>query len=466
MWSKRPWTHALPLAVFALVISTSNQAAGQGKLRGDIEKELVPIEAAYRATPGDDQARRVYADVLFKLGNMWQANDVIAPLATPSSSNNADLEFGAKLALLTSDYDRAEVLYRRLRAITDAGSELRTAALEALVMVYYQSNRYDKANGIELPDADEMRGTATLLTFMQRFEGTPYEIEWATHDKVAHLPIINDFAPAGALPLLKLEINGHPVEFILDTGGDRLYIDARIAATVGIRTIAKRQSRYAYTKGETVDEPLGVADEVKMGDVTLRNVPVIVAKWKALGLSSDGVVTTQVLKQFLSTVDYDNARITLRERSERGKRQLIESFEGNKPVQMPFFMTDTHLMFTKGQLNGHRGMNLFMDSGLASSMPIVIVDETVEFLGLEKNPIESTSYYWSALESHGVGDMTRGATQALGNVFVEDNPYWRHGFLFDALMSHQYLRHLGSWTIDFDTMSYYFPAPTTAHMRR
>ena len=91
-------------------------------------------------------------------------------------------------------------------------------------------------------------------------------------------------------------------------------------------------------------------------------------------------------------------------------------------------------------------------------MPMVIVDETVEFLGLEKNPIEGTSYYCSALESHGVGDMTRGATQALGNVFVEENPYWRNGFLFDALISHQYLRHLGSWTIDFDTMSYYFPA--------
>ena len=27
----------------------------------------------------------------------------------------------------------------------------------------------------------------------------------------------------------------------------------------------------------------------------------------------------------------------------------------------------------------------------------------------------------------------------------------------DALVSHQYLRHFGSWTIDFDTFSYYFP---------
>jgi len=31
--------------------------------------------------------------------------------------------------------------------------------------------------------------------------------------------------------------------------------------------------------------------------------------------------------------------------------------------------------------------------------------------------------------------------------------------MMDALMSHQYLWPLGSWTIDFDNMTYYFPAP-------
>ena len=45
----------------------------------------------------------------------------------------------------------------------------------------------------------------------------------------------------------------------------------------------------------------------------------------------------------------------------------------------------------------------------------------------------------------------------LGNVLVEENSYWRQGFIFDALISHQYLQHLGSWTIDFDNMTYYFP---------
>ncbi len=292
---------------------------------------------------------------------------------------------------------------------------------------------------------------------MERFEGEPYQIEWATPDKVAHLPIINDFTRPGALPLVELEINGHMVEFILDTGGDRLYIDEAVAETVGIRNIAERRSRYAYTGGESVGEPLGVAETVTMGKVTLKNVPVIVAQWKAMGQTTDGVVTTQMLKQFLSTVDYTNSRITFRERSDTGLRQLLDSFGDDRPHQMPFFMSATHLMYTKGSLNGHEGMNMFMDSGLASSMPLVILNETVEFLALPKNDLPGTNYYWSPVNSHGIGSLLRGAGQALGNVLVEENSYWSQGFIFDALISHEFLRHFGSWTIDFDTMTYYFP---------
>ena len=295
---------------------------------------------------------------------------------------------------------------------------------------------------------------------MQHFEGEPYQIEWANEEKVAHLEMINDITRPGALPVMKLEVNGHEVEFILDTGGDRLYIDAEVAKEVGIENLTKREARYAYTQGKSVDEPLGVAATVKMGEVTMKNVPVIVAQWKSMGQTTDGIVTTQMLKQFLSTMDYENKRITLRERSDRGLKQFLDAFGGEEPYQTPFFMSGTHLMFTKGSLNGHDGMNMFMDSGLAASMPLVILDETVEMLGLAKNEIPNSQYYWSPIKSHGIGKLVRGQTQAMGNVFVERNSYWRSGFIFDALISHQFLRHLSSWTIDFDTMTYYFPLQT------
>ncbi len=429
-------------------------AQEEAKLRSDLERELPAIEAALREAPGEPDRRRAYAAALFELGNMREAHEVIAPLATPWSFNAHDLELGARLSLMLSDYRRAEQRYRRLSEVAEEGSDMHAKAISGLALVLYQMNRYAEARGLELPPDGE---GDTLLEYMQKFEGEPYQVEWANAERVAHLKMTNDFRRPGALPLMKLEVNGHEVEFILDTGGDRLYVDRDVAERIGIRRIHERQARYAYTGGETVDEPLGVADTVKLGEVTLRNVPVICATWKALGALGDGVVTTQILKQFLSTVDYGKGEITLRERSPRGREQLLESFGDQELHRLPFFMAKTHLMFTKGSLNGRQGLNMFMDSGLAASMALVIHDETVEDLGLEKTPLEGTQYYSASFESHGIGTLTRGAAQGLGNVIVERDPYLGWGFLFDALISHQYLYHLGSWTIDFDTMTYYFP---------
>ena len=426
------------------------------RLRSDVEAALPARAEAFAADPDDDDARRAYADILYKLGNVWEADEVIAPLGNVSSSHVGDLQLAARMAYLLGDYGRAETLFSRLMELTEEGSEDHDTAMRGLTLTFYQTNQFARARG--LPTQEETDPASSLLTFMQAFEGEPYGIEWATDDRIAHLDMTNDITQPGALPLVDLEVNGQTVLLILDTGGDRLYLDKDIYASLGLTTLANREARYAYTGGETVEEPLGVAETVTMGDVTFTNVPVVGATWKALGQTSDGVLTTQMLKQFLSTMDYDNRQITLRERTPEALAQVMATLGDTAPVEVPFFMTATHLMFAKGSLNDHEGINYFMDSGLAMSMPMIVVDETVELLGLEINAIEGTDYFWTSIESHGLNGLVKGATQAMGNVFVEEDPFWQSGFMMDALMSHQYLWPLGSWTIDFDNMTYYFPA--------
>ena len=428
------------------------------RLRSDVEAALHDRAEAFAADPDNDDARWAFADLLFKLGDMWEADAVIAPLADPSSSNVDDLQLAARLAYVLGDYARAEPLYRRMMELTEEDSEAHADATRGLALTFYQTNRF--ANARELPALGDSEGASSLITFMQAFEGEPYGIEWATDARIAHLPMTNDITQPGALPIVDLEVNGQTVSLILDTGGDRLYLDKDIYASLGLTTLANREATYAYTGGQTVEEPLGVAETVTMGDVTLTNVPVVGATWKEIGQTSDGVLTTQLLKQFLSTMDYDNRRITLRARTPEALAQVMATLgDAPPPVQAPFYMTATHIMFAKGSLNGHEDINYFLDSGLAMSMPMILVDETVELLGLETNAIEGTNYYWTSIESHGLNGLTSGATQALGNVFVEDDFFWQGGFMADALISHQYLWPLGSWTIDFDNMTYYFPAP-------
>ena len=457
---------AITLAVFPVSLAISSCEADTEsepptaeeddfRLRSDVEAALPARAEAFAADPDDDDARRAYADILYKLGNVWEADDVIAPLGSASSSHVGNLQLAARMAYLLGDYGRAETLFSRLMELTEEGSEDHDTAMRGLTLTFYQANQFARAR--ELPAPEEMDPASSLLTFMQAFEGEPYGIEWATDDRIAHLEMTNDITQPGALPIVDLEVNGQTVSLILDTGGDRLYLDKDIYAGLGLTTLANREARYAYTGGQTVEEPLGVAETVTMGDVTLTNIPVVGATWKALGQTSDGVLTTQMLKQFLSTMDYDNRRITLRERTPEALAQVMATFGDTPPVEVPFFMTATHLMFAKGSLNGHE-INYFMDSGLAMSMPMIVVDESVELLGLETNAIEGTPYFWTSIESHGLNGLMKGATQAMGNVFVEEDPFWQSGFMMDALMSHQYLWPLGSWTIDFDNWMYYFPS--------
>ncbi len=469
--SATPRTAALSLAIPAVALvalscqpSPGNEPAYRQdpaedpafRLRSDVEAALPARAEAFAADPADDHARWAYADILFKLGDMWEADQVIAPLASPSSSNVDDLRLAASLAYVLGDYARAEPLYRRMLELATDGTEHHDDATRGLALTWYQTNQFARAG--ELPAPEDREGISSLIAFMQAFQGEPYTVEWATDERIAHLPMTNDITQPGALPLVELQVNGQTVSLILDTGGDRLYLDRGIYASLGLDTLVTRQARYAYTGGETVEEPLGVARTVTMGNVTLANVPVVGATWKELGQTSDGVLTTQILRQFLSTMDYDNRRITLRERNPQARAQVMQALGDDPPVQAPFFMTTTHLMFAKGSLNGREGINYFLDSGLAMSMPMILVDETIELLGLETNAIPNTPYHWTAIESHGLNSLVKGPTQALGNVFVEEDFFWQAGFMADALISHQYLWPLGSWTIDFDNMTYYFPA--------
>lgn len=424
--------------------------------RPEAESQLEKAQLDYEAD-ANDQNRRAYAQTLFRVGNIWDANKIIEPLATEDSEIAMDVELGAEAALLTFDLDRAERLYNRLAEITEEGSEEHDDALTGLTMTYYQSQQFHKAKDLP-PTKDETEENASLRTFMKRFEGEPYQIEWTTEEKTGHMPFINDIREPGKLPIVAIAINGESFEFILDTGGDRLYFDQSNVEKVDLNILATTQAEYAYTGGETVDEAYGVADIVEVDGVIVRNVPIHVGQLKNRGVNTDGIVTTGFLKQFLSTMDYDNNEITLRERSTAGKNDLLAALSGKGVIGMPFFMAATHLMFAKGTFNGHPDLNMFMDSGLAMSMPGVIPNETTAMLELEQTEVAGTKYYWVPLESHGLNNLVQGAGQALGNVFVEEDMYWRLGFAFDGLLSHQYLWPLGSWTVDFDDMVYYFPA--------
>ena len=165
----------------------------ENRTRADVEEELPAVRKTFENAPDDSEKRRAYAKKLFELGNVWQAKEVITPLATPKTDNLSDLELGAKLALLTMDLDNAEMLYKRLIEISEKDSEFYNKAVKGLQLVYFQSNDYTKIRDITLSES-EKEGTLHFDSFLKKFEDEPYVIEWTSADKTGHMLFLNDIA--------------------------------------------------------------------------------------------------------------------------------------------------------------------------------------------------------------------------------------------------------------------------------
>ena len=434
------------LTVASVTITASDK--GETKLRSELMKELAEAETAFNKSADDAALRKQYATLLFQTGEFRKAKEILAPLGKKLPKDIEVQKLGARLANMTGDYHGAEKGYVQVMDIAEKGSKEYVSAAGGLALVYFQTHQYGKVK--KLPEVEDFK---SFVDLMRKFPGKPYGIEWGNKEKVSILP----FEIKGMLPTMKVTVNGKELEFILDTGGNLFYLDKGVAEACGLQKLVTQKSKYAYTGGEEVEEFLGRADSVKLGEVTLKNVPFTLAEWKSRGIQSDGVVTTQALKEFLATVDYANMRMIFRERSKNGLKQFKESIAGRETVEMPFVLDGTHLMFARGSLNGVKGLSFLVDSGLAMSMPFVGMDGLIEDMALELTKVEGTKFSWFNITSLGMGDLVLDKpAQGLAGIVIEENPYWRLGFIWDGLISHQFLKNFDSWTIDFDSMTYVF----------
>ena len=67
---------------------------------------------------------------------------------------------------------------------------------------------------------------------------------------------------------------------------------------------------------------------------------------------------------------------------------------------------------------------MFMDSGLAMSMPGVLPNETVDLLDLDKTDIEGTKYYWVPLDQFGLNNVQHvtGRSRRLTTLWGSNEP--------------------------------------------
>jgi Aspartyl protease/Tetratricopeptide repeat len=291
--------------------------------------------------------------------------------------------------------------------------------------------------------------------------GAPYRIEGGAQ---AALP----FVITDPLPVVKVAVNGaEPANFIIDTGGEGLVLDAEFAQRVGADIVGEVSGEYAGgKKGKT---GFGKVDKVGLGSLLMHEVPVSridlrpIAQSIFPGLGINGVVGTGVLMQFLSTIDYAQQQLVLRPRS--GATERVDRLLGitAQDVVIPMWLVQTHLIFAEGSINALEPAMMLIDTGLADAGFLapksvfaaagVVMDWSNASMGAGGGGMTKALgvQVGEVTLAHGASSLRR---RDLKGVVFENDPSLFSGalgFRVGGLVSHEYFRSL-ALTFDFDGM--------------
>ncbi len=175
------------------------------------------------------------------------------------------------------------------------------------------------------------------------------------------------FVATDPLPVLKVEIGGRSVYFLIDTGAPDLAIDKDFAAELGLKSADAGQGTFAGGQHAAVLK--SQLPEIAIGEVRVRGVPVVLMPVRGFalkpGIRLDGIVGTGFLRHFLATLDYPHGALILRPRSDSAAFEADAARKGATVV--PMWLTGDHFLFARARIGaGFEGL-FNIDTGLAGA---------------------------------------------------------------------------------------------------
>jgi hypothetical protein len=393
---------------------------------------------------------------LLRAGRFTEAQKALtASVAARPRDPVALLQLGY-LALLRNDLDEAA---RRLQAALDAKPNLKEGPA-LLAEAYYRRDDFTRAAPL-FEKAGQTSKARKLASFAGR---TPYQIEGTA--SIARLP----FLKTDPLPIVSVGVNdSEPVRFLIDTGGGELILDRAFAEKVAAVRFGAERSYFAGGKQAAVEH--GRVDSVRLGDFTVRHVPVNIMDLAAVGPALgeariDGIIGTVLLYHFLSTIDYAGSQLTLERRDgiQSDRRPAEGPADGG--ISVPFWMAEDHFIVASGAINRGPQTLLFVDTGLAGggfTCPPSTLKEAA--IALRKDQAVTGTGGGGAfqvvpfvVDEISLGDVRRTQIDGVTGAFPPQLE-WDLGFHIGGLISHQFFRP-GALTLDFDAMRLRIRSPS------
>lgn len=340
----------------------------------------------------------------------------------------------ARMALLEGDTKTAEKLLRQ--AVPHGLGEAEAA--RQFAWIHLRRGEWDKA-----AQALAAAGSKALANRYAAFEGKPLQAKMAGNGCSTTLPI----ATEGGAVVVTVDADDEPLRLLLDTGASDLIISAGKARSLVIMTDAEAP---LVPGGPPLGH--GQLDSLKLGDLTVANVPVAMYPDDQLGYivglaNVDGVLGVRPFAGRQITVDLAGKVLEIVEPSKRCRAQVDRNRVG---AQIPFWVHETHYLYVLGHMNGAEGMYL-LNTGMRGA-DLTANEAAFAHAGVGAPVVRPGTPTLARVERFSLGEHTLEQLGAAYGFFNKNATI--DGFRLDGMLGLPVLGD-GRWTIDFEQQKIY-----------
>jgi tetratricopeptide (TPR) repeat protein len=161
---------------------------------------------------------------------------------------------------------------------------------------------------------------------------------------------------------------GKPATLLFDTGAGGITIHRKLADKLGVKRLASSRLK-GVGDGGSKTASIGIADELRIGDVVFRDVPITISDKKAGGVDG-GLIGSNLFQTFLVSIDGPRRMLRLRLRRETAEIAANDYDATTPPGEENFTRVRcfNHLMLVDTLAGGKKRGWFLIDSGASGNM--------------------------------------------------------------------------------------------------
>jgi predicted aspartyl protease len=301
--------------------------------------EVDQAEALLDKQPSSPESIAFRGEIQFRRGNFGKAETLYRE-ALRADEKTARAHFGlGKLAMAKLNSKQAIIELKRAVGLSPKEGIYHLYLAEALGIekdFAAQKQELQQYVALSPEDPDRIAEAKAALEMMDTL-GVQDIGKTTAPDRPAPIPV------QSMLNLLftQATIDGKgPYKFVIDTGATQMVLSERLAQDLGLKAITSTVM-HGVGGGGKVDTKLYKVSQLKIGDVTVTNLPVGTFDDPLVTQLADGIIGTAVLSDFVVTVDYPAHQLELTRKPPADPGETLGAWYFSNLLLIPLRLNDT-----------------------------------------------------------------------------------------------------------------------------